>query len=169
MKKFVAIFTVMVCALFTLSAQPQQARQPRPEANREQDGNFTEFQIQVLTKQLRLDEKSVEPFTKLYTEYSQKMEQLQPEQPEQRRNTPQNTPQNAKQGERPAKPTDAEVEAKILESFEMAEKSTALKREYYTKFKEILNPHQILKMYNIERRLRERIVSESDRRANQRE
>ncbi len=165
MKKFIVILSIMVCTLFTLSAQPQQARQPRPEVNREQDGNFTEFQIQVLTKQLRLDEKSVEPFTKLYTEYSQKMELLQPEQPEQRRNTP----QNAKQGERPAKPTDAEIEAKILESFEMAEKSTALKREYYAKFKEILTPHQILKMYNIERRLRERIVSESDRRANQRE
>ncbi len=164
MKRFIVTLMIMICVISTLSAQPQQSRQPHREDSRNMDGNFTEFQIQVLTKQLRLDEKSIEPFTKLYTEYSQKMEALQPEQPQRR-----NDPQNSKQGERPAKPSDAEVEAKILESFEMAERGTALKREYYDKFKTILNPHQILKMYNIERRLRERIVSESDKRATQRE
>lgn len=159
MRKF--IFSLMIAfvtlSTFTLYAQPQQQqqRQQKPQQHQpQQDGNFTEFQLQVLTKQLQLDASTQTKFTTLYTEYSEKIEALQPK--------PQPRPDNG--SERASKPTDEEVEAMILESFEMAEKSTDIKREYYYKFKKILSPQQIFKMYNIERRMRERIVSESDRR-----
>ncbi len=155
MRKFIFSLAAIIVALsiFTVNAQPQQQRQQRPQP--QQDGNFTEFQLQVLTKQLELDTPKQAQFKTLYTEYSQKIEALQPK--------PQARP--AQGEERTSRPTDSQVEEMILESFVMAEKSTELKREYYYKFKEILTPQQIFKMYNVERRMRERIVSESDRRA----
>ncbi len=150
MKKLVSIFTVLILMLSSVNLYSQPQQPPRHEAR---DGGFTEFQIQVLTNQLRLNSKVVEPFKKLYLEYSNKMDELQPK--------PQKRPTK---GEQQSKPSSADIEAQILESFSMAERSTALKREYYHKFREILTPDQILKMYNTERRIRDRIVTESTNR-----
>lgn len=160
MRKFIFSLIATLVTVLTIYAQPQQQR-PQPQSQR--DGNFTEFQLQVLTKQLKLEESKVAAFSKLYTEYSNKIEALQPK-PQQ----PQRRPENGNgknENDQEDNLTDAQVEAQILESFVMAEKSTELKREYYYKFKAIITPKQIMKMYNVERRMRERIVSESDRRA----
>ncbi|MFI3283132.1 MAG: hypothetical protein SNG10_06420 [Rikenellaceae bacterium] len=147
------IILLLVMAIVTLSVSAQNQQQQRPN---HPDGNFLEFQTQVLIKQLQVEESRVADFTKLYTEYAQKSEALQPK--PQRRG-------GGNDSQKSQKPTEAEIEAQILEIFDMAEKSTELKREYYYKFKEILSSDQILKMYNVERRMRERIVSESDKRA----
>ncbi len=154
MNKLITILTAFIimfssCDLFS---QPQQ--QQHPPRHEVGNGGFTEFQIQLLTKQLKLEENKVDPFKSLYKEYSQKMKELQPE--------PKKRP--AKGGQ-PTKPTNTEINAQILESFTQAEKTTALKKEYYFKFKKILTPEQILKMYNTERRIRDRIVSESSNRS----
>ncbi|MFR9603164.1 MAG: hypothetical protein SNG02_04750 [Rikenellaceae bacterium] len=157
MKKLIVILTALIVVVSSgnLFAQPQQQQHPQQPPRREVgDGGFTEFQIQLLTKQLRLEEKKASQFEALYKEYTQKMKDLQPE--------PQKRPAK---GEQPAKPTNAEIESQILESFTQAEKTTALKKEYYYKFKKILTPDQILKMYNTERRIRDRIVSESSNRS----
>lgn len=152
--RFFISLLVLVISINTTTAQPSHS-QPRADMNMEE---FADFQLDIIIKQLRLDETNIESFTKLYIEYNEKMNSFQ-QHPRRRVN---NAPQNNQERVRP---TAEEVEAEILNSFEMIEKSTALKREYYYKFKEILSPQQILRMYNTERRLRERMLSEAARRS----
>lgn len=149
MKRFI-IFTIAIIASATqLFAQPQQ--RPHQE-NR--SGNIQEFQTQLIIKQLSIPEAKQSSFTTLYTQYFEAMEQLRPKR------------QRPEKGENDNnKLSDAEVEAQIIESFDAAEKVTTLKREYYKKFKTILTPQQILKMYNIERQFSERLNSELQNRA----
>ncbi len=156
LQKFMVCVTMLILSVSTLVAQPQPAQGGRPNMN---DKEFAEFQIEMMTRQLHLEESTVEPFAILYTEYMNKMNALQPKSPR-REGQPR---QGGQPLERPQQ-TDEEIEAQILNSFDLAEKSNAIKREYYYKFKEVLTQQQILRMYNIERRLRERMLSESARR-----
>lgn len=140
--KYLIVVAIMIFACSMSYAQPHR------DHGRGGNGDFQEFQMQVLIKQLEIEESKVDSFTNMYQEYSQKMKELRPR----------HKPGGNKAGA--AAPTDAEVEATIMESFDLAEQTTALKREYYNKFKTLLSPHQILKMYNVERRLQERVTSE---------
>lgn len=122
------------------------AAQPQGRVNRE---NFNEFQIKLLIQQLEIDDSLQPKFEEIYAAYVNKMSSLRPARPKN------------PGGEQ----TDQEVEQQILESFEIAEQTTALKKEYYVLFKEVLTPQQILKMYNTERKINERLNSEAENRA----
>ncbi len=150
MKRIVAIFLLSLVTS-TLMAQP-----PRQGGNK---ADFKMLQTEIITKQLKLDADKESKFIELYIEYTKKMEEFNTHPP--RRGGGEKG--GAKRVTRP-QPSDEEIEAQILRSFEMAEKSTTLKREYYPRFKEILTPRQIMTMYNTERQIRERIVSEARRR-----
>lgn len=130
----------MLMSFTQLSAQPNQ---------RAEKGNFEKFQLQILLKQLEIEESKQPAFETMYSAYSEELKQLRPKH---------------RRGDE--KPTDAQIEEQILESFKMAEKTTALKKEYYARFKTILTPAQILEMYNIERRVAERMNSEMENRTN---
>ncbi|MFI3333596.1 MAG: hypothetical protein SNI51_01745 [Rikenellaceae bacterium] len=137
------IIFVLLLALTSLSLQAQPQRR-----GGEGKGNPQEFQIALMIKQLNLDEQQGDQFKELYTQYSTEMSKL--------RVRPQR-----KANERP---TEEQIEEQILNSFSKAEQSNDLKREYYSLFKEILTPHQILRMYNIEREFQERLNAEHQRR-----
>ncbi len=147
--KFAVIAAAFILSSFTLQAQQQQQR---PQRSRE---DFQKFQIQMMTKELLIEESKRENFAKIYTEYTQELEKLREPRKEGEKG---GKGQNVEKREKAA-PTDAEIEAQILKSFEMAEKSTELKKRYYTKFKAVLTPQQIMKMYQIERLARERVTS----------
>lgn len=153
MKRLIIVFVAMICCS-SLMAQPKQ--QPRMGANG--GGGFTGFQIEIISKQLQLSEKQMEPFRALYTEYSEKMNELQHK--PHKRGGEEGRPQMDRE-----QLSDDELERQIIESFDMVDRNNALKREYYYKFKEIISVQQIMKMYNIERRVRERMLSESTRRS----
>ncbi len=153
---FTVCMTMFLLSIFTLEAQPSQ---PRPSMN---DSEFTAFQIDMMVRQLHIEESKVEAFTALYTEYVNKMGAMQPKAPKREGQGGQGG-QGGQQPERP-KLTDEQIESQILNSFDLAEQSNSLKRDYYYKFKEVLTQQQILRMYNVERRLRERMLSESARR-----
>lgn len=142
------IILLMVICTTTLMAQHKQP--PRMGVN---GGGFTVFQIEMITKQLQLDEKQIEPFKALYTEYSVKMNEIQ-RKPHKR---------GDEQGR--VQLTDDDLERQILESFDMVDRNNTLKKEYYYKFKEIISVQQIMRMYSVERRVRERMLSESTRRS----
>lgn len=57
---------------------------------------------------------------------------------------------NAAAVEQPSDPEEA-AEAKILGDFDKSAKILSLRRSYYTRFRTILSPSQIQKMYDIER------------------
>lgn len=126
--KHIATICVILCAsVTTLWAQPQQERSHR--------GDFQKFQVQLLVKQLEIEQSKQDEFEAIYTEYSTKIKALHPKR------------KAEGEGKGKERLTDEIVEQQILDSFEIAEKNTALKKEYYPRFKTIMSPHQILKMY----------------------
>ncbi len=139
--KLILVAAFLIVSNIALQAQPRQQQKVSKE-------DFPKFQLQMLIRQLLIEEPKREAFSKIYMEYSKELETLRAPRKEQPK------------GEMTA-PSDAEIEKQILASFEAAEKSTALKKKYYTKFKEVLTPQQILKMYKVERTAHERIMSKS--------
>ncbi len=146
MKKIALTCLILISTLASISAQPQHNRNDR--GGNGGRGDFEKFQLKLLVRNIEISDEQIAPFEALYTEYSAKMKALRP-----------------KHERHEGKPSAEEIEAQIIESFDMAEKATALKRDYYTLFREILTPHQILRMYNLERQMHDRLNSEVQNRA----
>ncbi len=60
--------------------------------------------------------------------------------------------------------SEEELEQRTLSSFDRSIKAMELKKEYYTKFRTILTPSEIVKMYETERRIRDHAIEELRRR-----
>lgn len=146
MKQLIIICFVLLSSVTTSFAQPQNQNR-----NQNQNQDFQTLQMDIIIKRLAIEEKSQEKFKQIYSEYAEKIKELRPKH------------KRGEEGE--AKPTDKEIEQQILDSFDVAEKTTAIKREYYQRFKTVLTPKQILDMYNIERHISDRINSEVQNRA----
>ncbi len=138
MKKIVLAFAFVFISYFTFA---QMGGHPSPK------GDFKKLQAEMILRELKLPEESQAQFRDLYAEYAAQMDSLRPRH---RRGVEQ--------------PTSEDVEQHIFESFDMTDKITDLKREYYPKFKEILSPEQILRMYSAEQQLRNRMSDEQRRR-----
>ncbi len=65
--------------------------------------------------------------------------------------------------------TDEETEAIVMSTYKLSIDLIEIKREYYTHFREILTPREIVMMYDIERRGREIFAAELKRRKAARE
>ncbi len=150
MKRLIIASIIILSTVSQSFAQPKQQMRPHQEGRTSAD--IQQFQMQLIIKQLEIDESKQEAFTEIYTQYLNEMEELRPKR------------QRRGEGEG-KKPTEAEVEAQIMESFEISEQLTVVKRKYYQMFKRVLSPHQILRMYNIERQFTERVNSELQNRA----
>lgn len=137
-KTLLTLVAALICSIVPIAAQPQGGRQK---------GDMQKFQISLIIKQLEITEDKQDSFTELYTQYTTEIKKLRPKH---------------ERGE--GKPTDEMIEQQILDSFEMTEKSTALKKEYYPRFRELLTPEQILRMYSIERQMHDRLNSEIHKR-----
>lgn len=61
--------------------------------------------------------------------------------------------------------TNAQAEELIKAEFEGAQKSLDLREEYYNRFREVLSPVEIYKMYRYEREMRFRVGQEIERRS----
>ncbi len=151
MKQIITIAFFIIAASTQAFAQPQP---PRPQGGMGHEGkDLHQFQLNAIMRHLELDEDVQVKFSELYTQYAEQIKAAQPK--------VEDTPKNRRE-----RPSDEVIEKQILDSFEIAEKTTAIKKEYYPLFKEILTPHQILTMYNIERQIGQRLNSEVENRAN---
>ncbi|MFI3268207.1 MAG: hypothetical protein R3Y51_05770 [Rikenellaceae bacterium] len=118
-----------------------------------QNTGLQQMQLQVLVKQLQLNDSQRTEFSKIYNEYSEELKSLRPE-------------HKQNENRRGEAPTDEQIETQILESFDITEKTTALKRKYFPRFKTVLSLRQILEMYNVERQISERVKTEFQHRNN---
>ncbi|MFI3265102.1 MAG: hypothetical protein SNG38_09180 [Rikenellaceae bacterium] len=150
MKRLIIASIIIFSAVSQSFAQPKQQMRPHQDGRTKAD--IEQFQMQLIIKQLEIEESKQEAFTEIYTQYSAEMEKLRPK-------------RQRREDDEGEKPTDEQIEAQILESFEVAEQVPVIKRKYYQMFKRVLSPHQILRMYNIERQFTERINSELQNRA----
>ncbi len=139
MKKIFILGIIILSSITSLWAQSQRSQHQRGS------GNSQRFQMQLIIKQLVIKESDQASFEEIYTRYSSDMKKLRPK---------------AMRKGKTDELSEEEVEVQILESFDRAQRTTSLKKEYYEEFKRILSPKQILRMYNIERKFNERLNSE---------
>ncbi len=169
--RHIILLVVTLLTTLALQAQPQQpphgvggAPQSRPPMGmnnqmpppmgggpaQQISGSLLEIYLTFIGQHLKLSSKKSKQFEALYTEYHNEISSI-----------------SKKTSEISDSLTDQEFEDCILESFDITDYSTFIKRKYYPLFKEILTPRQIYKMYDIERELLWRISIESQNRARQ--
>lgn len=148
MKKILLIvFLFLACG--TLNAEAQNAKGANPDMRE----RFYALQCEQISRELNLEGERKTAFTKLYTEYLNTSQQLK-----------QQYALGPGRGTKRSDITNEDIEKHTLDSFEMSIKAIEIRRDYYKKFREILSPREINRVYDTERRLRERIEQEqSDR------
>ncbi len=168
MKRVSAIIFMMLVSLAVAVAQPPQGQrggQGGHGGQGGQRGDMYKMLCQKIVEMLRLEESKQEEFTTIYMAYSQATKGLR-ERGRGARPLNIHNSETPRMEERAApKPQTAEeVEAQILRSFESSIKAIEIKRDYYTKFRTILTPQEISKMYELERHIRDRALEEQRRR-----
>ncbi len=137
MKKVQIIFMILLFAMVgTLSAQPPQ----RGVMGR---AGITKFQSEQIANALELSGDRAAEFKALYLEYAEATK-----------------PMGHPREEHTAQPTEEQIEANILESFERSKGAIKVKEEFYYRFRELLSPGEVMKMYEMERYARDRFSRE---------
>ncbi len=134
--------------LFALSAAAQPPRPMGGGGERRGDGIHA-MQCDQIVNVLRLEEAKQAEFKEIYMAYNRAVQEL-------------HAPRERGGGMRPdmTQQSEEQIEARTLDSFDRSIKSMELKREYYKKFRTILQPSEITRMYNIERKIRDRAIEE---------
>ena len=162
-KKIIAIATVAIVAFGTaMDASAQQKREQGKKGERKQmtPEQMLERKTARLANELALDDAKTADFTKLYKQYNDEMTAVMKKYQPERFQKPDTTARR----EHKVK-TDAEVEKQILDRFAMSKATLDIREKYYKKFRTILSPKQIAKIYESEQGDRGRMQKERDRRA----
>ncbi len=153
MRQILTTLIILVVVATNAVAQPQQG-----EKNTRQ--RLVTLQLEQIVSTLKLEGDRLAKFTTLYNGYNEENRSLLAK----RRGEKGKQREEAEDG----KPTDEQIEADILRSFEFSKQSIELKARYYTLFREILSPSEIATMYDLERHTRERFSNEQQNRNQQR-
>ena len=148
MKKMITLLAVLgVSAGIALSAQPRKgapsengsAERVRP--SREQ---IVDAQCARLVEELALDDATAAKFSPVFKDYKNDLfavkKKYQP------------VKQSVEPGAAPERKTDAEIEKMILDKFAEGRELIDVRESYYSKFKAFLNPRQIQKIYEQEKK-----------------
>lgn len=143
------ILTALVALTLTLcaSAQPTQGRGPKAQGNqpkRPSQEQILKMQTEHLIAELGLDNSTAVKFSKIYTDYKTDLKAVKTKYPQVR-------PQKDENGEF-VRLTDAQVEQNILNRFAQSKATIEVREAYYKKFRAILTPQQIEKVYADERK-----------------
>lgn len=129
MKKYVYMLLLMLS--FSICSQAQKER---PDFKK-----IMEKRCEYIAHELNLDDNKEKAFKPIYMEYCRKIGELFKPDPNRVRK-----PKDQR--------TDAEVEQEIKADFARAKRIIEIRECYYAKFRKILCPKQIEKMYSIERK-----------------
>ncbi len=171
MRQIITTILLLVAVATTATAQPQRGGAGGGNTG-SPNQRLQSFQMEQITSALKLEGERLAKFEELYKAFNEENRKLMSKGRGTTRGGGQGgeMPQGgrAQHRETPAeseRPSEEEVEANILRSFESSRLSIDLKERYYTLFREILSPSEISTMYEIERRTRERFQSEMQKRA----
>lgn len=133
----VFVGTLLLCGVLNVSAQGRHQRQGGPnEPSEEQRQEMVERQVASLVERMSLDDITAAWFVPLFKEYGEAL-------------------MTVRKAAIPEKDksidglSDDDAEAMILNVFTSEEKTVAVKREYYARFKERLTPQQLLKVFAV--------------------
>jgi len=119
--------------LMTIAQPHFGPRPPRPEDMTDEE--FVKMQCNDMAKVLDLEGKQKKEFVAVYYDFRIQIDTL------------------AKKAFRPCKGKDVsedEIEKAILGNFELTERILQVRRDFYPKFKKVLKPSQIQRMYFVE-------------------
>ncbi len=134
MKKVIVIALVIITSL-TLVAQPARKGNKKPADPKK-----------IFEKVLDIDEDEFGKFMEVYNAYKLELRDIKIK--------PENCPIKSKGGSK-VEFTDEQAEELILSKFEENEKVLEVKKDYYNKFKKILSPSDILKVYRVEQKMQQ--------------
>ena len=143
-----------------MDASAQQKREQGKKGERKQmtPEQMLERKTARLANELALDDAKTADFTKLYKQYNDEMTAVMKKYQPERFQKPDTTARR----EHKVK-TDAEVEKQILDRFAMSKATLDIREKYYKKFRTILSPKQIAKIYESEQGDRGRMQKERGR------
>ncbi len=133
-KTFLAI--CLLLAISSLAAQAPNKQELRKE--------FTRVQTEEIIKELALNEEEAAKFREQYTAYHLELSTLGSKKLYKKADTAL---------------TDEEAQKQIEHNFERAAKIQSIKEKYYQKFSEYLTANEILKMYEVEREVRQKVIA----------
>lgn len=146
-KKFfmvlVALFMGSQMAIFAQGKK--EGKMDRKQFGQEQ---MQKMQCNQLINALALDDAETAKFKPVYTKYMEEMRAVRDMNPRAPRSTL----------------TDAEVEQVIKARFAQSRKMLDIREKYYNEFRKFLSPKQIQKMYNIEKRIGDKMRKEMGKR-----
>lgn len=141
MKKYlIFIFALLFVGSQNVMRGQSVDQQNRKNASEEQ---IRQHQTSQMVHVLMLDDATASKFTPLYTQYLKDMMECHKMK---RSHSDKKVSKKEKQ-----ELTDAEIEARIKNQFEVSQKMLDIRESYYDKFRKILSPKQILKVYETER------------------
>lgn len=136
MKRLVSIlFAVLALGIFGTSANAQ--KNDKEKMSREE---LAESQAKYIAGQLKLDDVVTKRFTKTYCDFQEDLWKLGPR----TRNDKSNL-------------TDEETKKALEDRFDHSQKLLDLRKEYYEKYSDFLAPKQIDQLYEIERKMMNRL------------
>lgn len=100
--------------------------------------------VAIITEKLELTPEESKAFWPIYNEMQKEHKALR-----------KNFKKSKEAGKKMDELTDEEVEKILLESFDFKQKELDLKKKYHLKFKEVLPPKKIAKLYHLEHKMQQ--------------
>ena len=155
MKKYLlSLVTALFMIGFTTTTNAQNVSESmkKPKLSK---AEIVQKRSEMMAKQLMLDDATAAKFKTVYSQYlKDEMDCRQPKRAVNKASNRQDT----------ASKTDAEIEKDIMNRFEQSQKLLDLRKNYYSKFRDILTPRQILKVYDSERNFSSKFNKERQKR-----
>ena len=143
------VFSLLLCAMLGTGFAIAQGRNDDPQRRQRQ----MEHEALDIAKDLKLDDPTTLWFSNLYVEYRTELDRIREEarrdmpRPERRRDNSQ-TDEPGQMSEKDMKKlSDEDAEKLIQGTFDRTEKELKLKRDYYPRFREKLQPSQLVQIF----------------------
>ena len=154
-KVFRILLTAIMMVTFStaVSAQENQAQQPKAKENKAQQPSkkqrmsreqMAEMQAKHISRQLALDDATSQKFIETYSAYQKELWALRPH-------------DGKGMQKNRAEMTDAEAEKAIKDQFDHSQKVLTLRQEYYKKYSKFLTAKQIQRVYDLEKQSMNRL------------
>lgn len=148
-------FSRILLLIFSLVLALAAYAQPKGKGGPDREKFYEQlrpYQHEFLTKELDLSKEQARDFFPIYDKMDDELKKIGNETRELERDVLKNK-----------EATDTEIEAASQAIFAQKEKEGKIELEYYNKFKEILQPRQLLKLKSAERRFTQRLLRQHNK------
>jgi len=150
MKKIIFMLAMLFTAT-VMTAQTQDNGGKKAKKERPTPEQMQEAKINHIVNTLALDDATAAKFRDVYKDYDNEMKAI--------------LKGNGGERKKPSQMSDAEIEAQMKARFQQSRKILDTREKYYDKFRKILNPRQVKKVYDMEHKQGAKIKGKFNQRA----